>query len=295
MFKKIFAKSDGIRVRVMDTTYEFSDLDEFEHFLAAKTEIPADKMSGLLKFTDKDLENEIKQITMVEKMISSKLAESINDPGTIDRYLGEATLTRFTQDHDWRPIIFDLSNKDEEYTEYKTAAVTNYLKYLRSRRSVMASILENRGHSPNLGETVAIANLDHEHESSKTVFARTAVVDVPSGEHKQIVSGSLARLDKGITTDVDAGELAEIPIRMASRLFTLRFSKPLVLVDASNREHALQTGENLVGRDLNCHVRLDNEYPDISRRHVIIQPLGDGKIRVTDLSSQGTFLPAELL
>ncbi|MFT4564918.1 MAG: pSer/pThr/pTyr-binding forkhead associated (FHA) protein, partial [Gammaproteobacteria bacterium] len=65
----------------------------------------------------------------------------------------------------------------------------------------------------------------------------------------------------------------------------------LLIIDDQNREYPLQEGKNIIGRDSVCNVVIDNIYRDVSRIHLIIEQVDDGRIRFTDLSSHGTFVP----
>jgi predicted component of type VI protein secretion system len=67
------------------------------------------------------------------------------------------------------------------------------------------------------------------------------------------------------------------------------------LVDEHGSKHTINAGKNIVGRDSVCNVVVDTSLRDVSRMHLIIEPLDDGKIRFTDLSSHGTFLPSGLV
>ena len=77
--------------------------------------------------------------------------------------------------------------------------------------------------------------------------------------------------------------------------FKLKADDNISLVDQTGVSHLLQDGKNIVGRDDVCNVVVQHGMRDVSRLHLIIERLGQDTLRLTDLSSHGTFIPAELL
>ena len=55
--------------------------------------------------------------------------------------------------------------------------------------------------------------------------------------------------------------------------------------------HVLATGQNTVGRGSENDITLGTEFRDVSRRHLIAEPIDDHIILLTDISSHGTFAP----
>ncbi len=84
-------------------------------------------------------------------------------------------------------------------------------------------------------------------------------------------------------------------MKLSKHHFIFRNGESMEIVDEHGEAHQLNAGKNIVGRDSVCNVVVDNSLRDVSRMHLIIEPLDDGMIRFTDLSSHGTFLPSGLV
>ena len=57
----------------------------------------------------------------------------------------------------------------------------------------------------------------------------------------------------------------------------------------------LRNGKNVVGRSLQSDVGLDPVFRAVSRRHLIVEFGDDDVVRLTDISTLGTFLPHRYL
>ena len=70
---------------------------------------------------------------------------------------------------------------------------------------------------------------------------------------------------------------------------------PYVLVDQKGYDYRLKSGKNVVGRSDQCDLAVDPEYRAVSRKHVIVEATLGAPVRITDISSLGTFVPREHL
>jgi len=300
-------KSGGLEIDIKSQSFSFDSVDDFKLFLSGKTEIPASKMQEMLQRTDQHLNEEIKQLKQIETMINEKLAATIRDPKTIDNYLDDATMVRFSQDYDWRQIMFALSQKSTDFSEYKLEAVNHYMKYLRSRIEVAEGILAERNNvqrddSQVLMETVDTRALtdnyedyiqkeESEAEGDKGLFVSTSAIDL--SEHlPDAKPGELKRIPRGKTVVVDISTATDLPMKIASRKFIITIGKKIELVSKNGETYPIVTGENLVGRSTKCSIILNPELVDISRQHLVIESYPDQTLHFTDLSSSGTQLPA---
>ena len=297
----------GLELVIKNQTFSFDNVDEFKAFLSGKTEIPASKMQEMLKRNDLHLHEEIKQLSKVEQTINEKLAATIRDPKSIDSYLDGATMVRFSQDYDWRQIMFELSKKSTDLSEYKLEAVSFYLKYLRSRISIARSILSDKNKPPqddsehtHLMETMETRALTADDlaeggkEEDSGVFKSTNA-DLSAQKDEKIVPSEFKRIPRGQTVVVDSNAAHMIPIKIASRKFIIETGSAPQLLSKNGDSYPLKQGENLVGRSTKCSVILNPEFVDVSRQHLIIELYPDGTMHFTDLSSSGTQLPDNLI
>jgi hypothetical protein len=306
-------KSGGLDIHIKDQAFSFSTIDEFKGFLSGKTEIPASKMQEMLKRSDMHLREEIKQLATVEKTINEKLAVTIRDPKSIDSYLDGATMVRFSQDYDWRQIMFELSKKSSDFSEYKLEAVSFYMRYLRSRINIARSILKDKSKPPQaedsestrLQETMETRALTAEdlqaaQEANGSVnrqaesFADTSA-DLSASKDEKIAPSEFKRIPRGQTVIVDVATAHLMPMKIASRKFVLEMGDTPCLISKNGESYPLKQGENLIGRSTKCSIILNPEFVDISRQHLIIELYPDGTLHFTDLSSSGTQLPSNLI
>ena len=116
-----------------------------------------------------------------------------------------------------------------------------------------------------------------------------------AGAPPDLAQQAFVRLPKGEAVIVHPLPNGEFEFKLSKHLFTFRNRKPHTIVDDQGREHPLGTGKTIVGRDAVCNVIVGTGARDVSRMHLIIEPLDERAIRFTDLSSHGTFLPASLV
>jgi predicted nucleic acid-binding Zn-ribbon protein len=313
MLGRLF-KGGGLEITIKNQTFSFKTVDDFKTFLAAKTEIPASKMKEMLQRTAHHLEEEIKQLSKVEATITEKLAATIRDPKSIDSYLDGATMIRFSQDYDWRQIMFELSKKTTDYSEYKLEAVTYYQQYIRSRISIARSILRDKTgvSEEDDSDKTRILSSTMETRSFSAEEIQQAQEELAASEQQASPQASTSigleeqledqaasefeRIPRGKTVIVDTRATKMMPLKIASRRFVLDMTQePPNLISKSGDHYPLTLGENLIGRSTKCSIILNPEFVDISRQHLIIEVYPDNSLHFTDLSSSGTQLPANTI
>jgi predicted component of type VI protein secretion system len=67
-----------------------------------------------------------------------------------------------------------------------------------------------------------------------------------------------------------------------------------VLTDDSGLTVPIQEGRLVIGRSTDCDVVLHDAPADVSRKHLMIEA-GHQEVRLTDLSSHGTYVPKRAL
>ena len=104
------------------------------------------------------------------------------------------------------------------------------------------------------------------------------------------------RLPKGEAVILPFNHESTITIQLSKHAFLLSWiDGVLCLTEDDGQRSELQAGKNIIGRDTVCNIAVDSSYRDVSRLHLIIEPLDGDQVRFTDLSAHGTFLPAEVL
>ena len=110
-----------------------------------------------------------------------------------------------------------------------------------------------------------------------------------------LTAASFTRLPKGEAIMIRPPLGSDFEFKLSKHVFTFRHRTPIEVVDEHGKAHAVAAGKNILGRDTVCNVVVGSGMRDVSRMHLIVEPIGDGSIRFTDLSSHGTFLPKEPL
>jgi len=303
-------KSGALEIDIKNQSFSFDTIDDFKQFLSAKTEIPASKLQEMLKRSAQHLDEEIKQLKRIEDTINDKLAATIRNPKSIDSYLDDATMVRFSQDYDWRQIMFELSKKSTDFSEYKLEAVSNYMKYLRSRIEMAESIRNERNNINSLDNAAMTETVDtkaltdnyeefvrdtDEHDNIEQPLSSTSCIDLSKEQNKNKKPADLVKIPRGRTVKVDVSDMEELPMKIASRKFVLLMGGDKIeLLSISGDRYPLEMGENLIGRSTKCSIILDPELVDISRQHLVIEAYPDKTLHFTDLSSSGTQLPGNV-
>lgn len=306
--------ADELHISIKSQDFSFDTVEKFRTFLSGKTDIPAAKMQEMLDRNDSMLKEEIKQLEQIENNINERLAATIRDPKSVDSYLDDATMVRFSQDYDWRQIMFELSKQSTDFSEYKLEAVNHYLKYVRSRIDVGLRILRDREQSrqppedrPTMMDTMetrAIEGISDAMRSSRQsseqavdpAFMSTSCIDLSQMKDEKIAPSELTRLPRGQSVKVDISKTTQLPFKIASRKFVIDSRRePITLLSKTGDSYPLKPGENLIGRSTKCSIILNPEFVDISRQHLIIEVYPDKTLHMTDLSSSGTRIPSNLI
>jgi len=101
----------------------------------------------------------------------------------------------------------------------------------------------------------------------------------------------LQRLPRGEPVSVRIPGDEGLAMKLARNSFTLYAGSSYRIVDEKGASCPLDNDVNLVGRHRGNEVPVDPDFRDVSRRHVLIELLSPDTVRMTDLSSHGTFVP----
>lgn len=300
MLESLFHKP--LELTVGDRTLRFTSKGDLEFALASRTEVPAVKIAELVHLDSKQLMEEAASVRQVERHFMEILSRSIQDPASIGYLLREMDMKMFSQDHDWRSIMQSLSRQHTRFDDYKQLALVKYTQYLASRQDVLKGIFN---YKPRRG--VGEAELD---PGMDPPFRETLIIDVESlpddpalGAARQSAGDAsdastptrLMRLPRGESVRLCPAAGSSVELVLSRHSFQIRTGQPPILVDDAGGEHPLGNGRNRIGRHPDSDIMVDAAYRDVSRTHLILELDDDHGLRITDLSSHGTFVPSELL
>ena len=294
MLDRLFSKTLSLVINGEEIS--FHTLAEFEFALGGRTNVPASKLAELIVLSPDELKREAKSIKAVEKRFVDILSRSITQPGEIGRLVREIDTQVFSNDYDWRSIFKALNNEDESFDELRRVGLVKYMQYLRSRQDVIKQTYRVKlKESDPPGESGR--DPQPAREETKDPFRETSIFDSVSlpAPLALVPSTVLTRLPKGEAVSIKPRAAGEFDLRLSKHPFVLRTGAQCELVDELGNVHRVAPGKNIIGRDAVCNIVVDNSLRDVSRMHLIIEPMDGGVLRFTDLSSHGTFLPTNLL
>lgn len=295
VLNKLFAKALSLNVAGQEIS--FSTLAEVEFALSGRIDVPAKKIAEMVGLSLQELRKEAKAIKNVEQQFVDVLSKSLENPGSIAEYLRKLDVHVFSQDHHWRDIMRSLNDKEKSYNDLRRIALVKYMQYLRSRQDVIKQTYKVKKREQQLmggrnGDGHSNTSESEVEEAAAPNLKDTVIFDTVIIERQSDTTSEFSRLPKGEVVIVTLGAGQRVNIRFSKHPFQLSSeNSDLAIIDDQNRQYPLQAGKNIIGRDSVCNVVVDNVYRDVSRIHLIIEPLDNDQIRFTDLSSHGTFLP----
>jgi len=287
---RMLGRKPVLSLHLGKTMLSFRSIADFEFALSGRTSLPLDKFAELMTRSADELKTEALSIKAVEQRLTETLERYLQRLGGAGSMLKELALTLFSKDHHWREIIEALKNAYGIDDEYRRIALTKYLQYLSARQETLNTLYWLKTLSHPKDELVDTAN-----PITRTMLKETVIFDVSNLESSRRMLNALERLPRGepVVLKIPPGETAELIL--VKHRFQLSGGESWSLIDEGGNELHLRDGRNTVGRDSTNSVVLDNSYRVVSRRHLIIEPLNPWKVRVTDLSSHGTFVSPKYL
>ena len=281
------APEQNLSLEIGEQTITFNSLGEFEFAMSGRTDVPSRKIAELVALTGDELKKEAKAIKAVEQMFVDVLAKSIDEPGTISDLLRQIDVHVFSQDHHWRDLMRSLNDQDEQYDDLRRIALVKYMQYLRSRQDVIKQTyaVKKRENRPNSSAT------SNTNESNPADMRDTVIFDTVVAEQDKDQTRDFTRLPKGESVHLMLHPREIVPLRLSKHAFHLVHDDKLQLVDDHEQTYELKRGKNVVGRDSVCNIVLDSVYRDVSRVHLMIEVSAEDNVRITDLSSHGTYVP----
>jgi len=276
-----------------DVAYGFPSPSVFEFALSGRTGLSPSKVSAILGMTDEMLLREGEAIRKVEKRLEDVLSAAMESGDGVGDYLMSLDLTTVSQDNDWRQIFQGLKSGGRDIEVFRKIALVKYMQYLTARQEVVRDVYgrrQKRRKERAGGEQAGATN-------GGAGLKETLIFDVTTFAHEQSRSADeFSRLPKGETIDVSLSPSESVPVLLAKHRFTMKNGGDgLQFVDPNGAIATLRAGKNVVGRDVSSDVVIDGNLRDVSRKHLIVEVEGDALVRLTDISSLGTFVPPEML
>ena len=276
-----FAPDQGRRPIELDWGREklrFETPADFEFALSARTSVPPSRLQELMQRSGVELETEAQDIHRLEQRIGHIVAayDSVRQPcGPAIAHIGVAV---FSKDYDWRTVFTRLIELPSECDSFKRAALIKYLQYLNARHGTVRLVIATK--------TPTAAADEH---------ARATVMLAASALLYPFERDELRRLPQGEAVTLHLARGSAISLKLAKHVFSLIHNREWTLVAADGKTYTLPAGVNRVGRGRDNDVALDADFRNVSRQHLLAQPLADDVIVLTDISAHGTYIPPTAL
>lgn len=292
MLSKLFPKP--LELQVGDQLLKFCSIADFEFCMNGRTSVPSKKITQMVKFTTQQLKKEARTIKDIEKMFVAMLSHSIEDQNSINRALREIDTSVFSQDHGWRNIIGALNEGGDEYNPFRRIALVKYMQYLSSRQEIIKYLYSEKQKTST--EPVETADQkDEPNEFKDTLILENTILGPAEDEGEGEKRINYERLPKGEAVIITMKPGSEIDISLSKRKCKLVAKGGLKFIDQTGKSHELIKGRNVIGRDTVSTIKIDPSLRDISRLHLVIENLGENSLQLTDMSSHGTYIPAQYL
>lgn len=319
MLEHIFPKS--LNLEVAEHTFRQSEVEDLEAALEERTQIGAAKATQVRALSTPALVEEAGALREMDAVLRDVFRWANRRPHQISRFLKRLDLSLISQDQDWRTIIGCLNRLDHDYDPHKKAALIHYQKYLAARLALVESLLssperqdadepdwparapagfndppEKRLSSPerqDADEPDWPARVPVAFNDPPEKLLETSSFMIPDNKPVPRYSRSFKRLPKGDTVEVRLKRQHSLRLKLAKHEFTLVLGAPDRLIDEKDHEIFVPPGKNIVGRGPTVDIRLNDEFRTVSRSHALIEIRDGGVIRLTDVSTHGTYLLEE--
>lgn len=269
-----------------DDRLRYRSCREFGFAMASRNAVPALRTDELLRRPLDELRAEITTLRTLENQLEGVLEDGERLGIPVTSTLRALGVRMFSKDHDWRAVFRALLTLAPAREPYVRVALRHYLDYLAARREVIGLVVGLRAAHEQRAEAVT-ADASFAPDRATVAFDARAVELTPTKPMRRLPQGEAVRLR------LECGR--EVDIRLARHTFSLAHGSDWTLRDGSGRHYRLREGVNSVGRSRDNDISLDAKLHNVSRRHLLAQPVGPDEIELVDLSSAGTWIPETAL
>ncbi len=267
-------------------TLRFEDLTDFEFALGARTGVVPARLHELMQRPSAELEAELQGILNLEQRIGGIVAANNSSRLPCGPAVAHLGVSVFSKDYEWRALFAGLIELPAHSDGFLRAALVKYQQYLRDRLRAVRLVMEMKSHLP--GVDGILGDVKDEYLKATMMFGVDDKLRPFSREE-------LRRLPQGEAVTLRLARGSAISLKLARHEFSLSHNREWTLVADNGKTYTLHAGVNCVGRGRDNDVSLDPDFRNVSRKHLLAQPLDDDVIVLTDISSHGTYVPPTAL
>ena len=263
----------------------FSDEQDYARFLSSRIEVPADSIERLAGLDSHGVQRQLRHTRRSHKNSVDILVRALETRQRLRYLWGMLDVDKVPDERDWPSILFAVGSSDRISDSALRLTLTHYIHYLESRRD----LLETLGREYRAGLAASAG-------SPVVPSAMRSEAAPRSSRFTTRLNKHYARLPRRRAVNLDLNFHKDIVIYLARNRFTLRLAEGQVILQQQDGvSYEVRPGRTMVGRSAQCDIAVDSAGADVSRQHLLIEMTVEHHLRLTDVSSRGTYLPPELL
>lgn len=273
-----------LRLEIRGQWEVFADEPDYDRFLSSRIDVPADCIERLAGLDSHGVQRQLRHTRRSHKNAVDILVRALETRQRLRYLWGMLDVDKVPDEQDWPSILFAVGSSDRVADSALRLTLTHYIHYLESRRD----LLETLGREYRAGLA----------SGSRPVVPRAMRAEAAplSSRFTTRLNQLYARLPRRRAVNLDLNMHKEIVIYLARNRFVMkRVEGQVVLQQQDGVSYEVRPGRTMVGRSAQCDISVDSAGSDVSRQHLLIEMTVEHHLRLTDLSSRGTYLPPELL
>lgn len=292
----------GYTLELGHQTETFDDAAAFSRFLKERVGVPADAMSQLRGTPRDRLRREFAQTEAVYKMMLQALLRVVENGEPVDVLWRDLDISVLPDEQQWPAILFAVSSSEALSDAMKRETVERFVEYLRARKALLTQISQNQD-DPQAGhgihpETAEVPLEDQPNQPGEggAPMAKWPIADRDSDDvtvAARTQTRNYRRMERGKPLEFRMEDNESLPVYLSRWKIEIFYASGALLLEEEGNKTSLPRGEHHVGRSSSCDAVLRAAPLDVSRKHLRIENLGEGQVRLTDLSTKGSWLPDE--
>ncbi len=272
-------KNRSVSLTIAGHKLHATTVSEFEAALSPLTEVSAQRLAELGSLDDDALNSGDQELARLIAQLSTSLhsdAEILESTKYIQT-LGEVHLP-------WSEAFALASQWCDHQRPFRQSLLKAYVRYLSNEQNCLHTLQANRQRKQQ------DSNSDKNPSDGRRqrLIFNPSALGLNTGENDKL---TLASLGKGNIAEVAFQPGQSMTLMFSRHVFLLVCGDPWLLIDSHGEDQRLQFGRNLVGRSQDCDVAVNERYFAVSRRHALLEIESSNVLKITDLSSLGTFIP----
>jgi hypothetical protein len=283
MISRLFDR--GVVLRLGTGELRAGSSQDLRSKLTGLAAVSAMRMTELGNLTDAELEAHAAGLATLTANLSAKLSHEDCKPEQILVQVRDASMQVVEV---WASAIAQVCAWPSARIPYQRALLDAFVEYLASERDCIRTLIDNRRRAARVEPRPGAGD-------SETLLHQRLIFDVAEDDEAKREPLEFNRLTKGEPLDIPICAGQCVQIMLAQYRFALVCGSPWRLIDEYGEDLRLTQGRCVAGRSAECDLVIHDSFRAISRRHIVLETQAIGVLRVTDISSLGTFLPRAYL